>query len=95
MRLEEITGVLLDFDGAPVRFRYQNQDYTVASRPVRWYSRKLWWENAESAQKGIGAALLEVEMWRMWAISDQQRIFFELIHNQPQDNWVVQEISQQ
>ena len=52
-------------------------------------------KNAESAERGIGAALLEVEMWRMWAISDQQRVFFELIHNQPQDNWVVKEISQQ
>ena len=95
MQLEEITRVMLDYDGAPVGFCWRNRDYLVASKPVRWYSRKLWWENTESAQKGIGAALLEVEMWRMWAISDQQRIFFELIHNQPQDNWVVQEISQQ
>jgi len=95
MKLEEITKVMLDYDGAPVGFNWRGKQFLVASKPVRWYSRKLWWEEAESAQKGIGAALMEIEMWRMWALSEQDRVFFELIHNQPQDNWVINQINRQ
>jgi len=93
MRTEELSSVMLDFDGAPVGFRYREKEYLVASRPVRWYSRKLWWEDAASAPKGSGAALLEVEMWRLWAASDQSRIFFELRHVQPQDSWEVSQVN--
>ncbi len=93
MQLEELTGVMLDFDGAPVGFNYRGKHYLVASRPIRWYSRKLWWAEADSAPKGIGSALLEIEMWRLWAASDESRIFFELKHNQPQGNWEVSQIN--
>ena len=93
MKLEELSAVMLDFDGAPVRFRYQDQDYTVASRPVRWYSRKLWWLQAQSAPKGVGQGLMEVEMWRLWAASETSRIFFELRHELPQDSWIINQIN--
>lgn len=95
MRLEEITGVMLDFDGAPVGFNYQGKSFLVASRPVRWYSRRLWWEDAGSAPKGAGAALLEVEMWRLWAVSADVRIFFELRHQRPEDRWEVSQLNNQ
>lgn len=89
MQLELITGVLLDFDGAPVCFSWRGKSYTVSSKPVRWYSRKLWWQEAAAAPKGIGAAILEVEMWRLWAASDTDRVFFELTHKMPEDLWEI------
>lgn len=95
MRLEEITGVMLDFDGAPVGFNYRGKSFLVASRPVRWYSRRLWWEDAQAAPKGSGAALLEVEMWRLWAASGELRYFFELRHQQPEDRWEVNQLNSQ
>ncbi|MFM1951121.1 MAG: hypothetical protein RL418_808 [Actinomycetota bacterium] len=93
MQLGTITGVMLDFDGAPVGFSYLGRQYLVASRPVRWYSRRLWWSEAESAAKGLGSALVEVEMWRLWAASDSDRSFFELRHSQPQGNWEIIQIT--
>lgn len=57
-----VTGVVLDLDGAPVSFTFENRHYLVSSKPVRWYSRKLWWQQAESAPRGVGGALVEVEM---------------------------------
>ena len=93
MQLQEITGVMLDFDGAPVGFRYLGKEYLVASKPVRWYSRRLWWSEVDSAAKGSGGSLVEVEMWRLWAASDGSRSFFELRHSEPQDTWEVNQIT--
>lgn len=93
MQLEEITGVMLDFDGAPVGFNYDGKSFLVASRPVRWYSRRLWWNDAHSAEKGIGSNLLEIEMWRLWAASESTRLFFELKHSQPDDRWEVSQLN--
>jgi len=89
MQLELITDVMLDFDGAPVCFSWRDRPYTVCSKPVRWYSRKLWWHEAESAAKGVGSALVETEMWRLWAVSDTNRVFFELTHKLPEDHWEI------
>jgi hypothetical protein len=86
---------MLDFDGAPVGFNYQGKSFLVASRPVRWYSRRLWWEDAAAAPKGAGAALLEVEMWRLWAASGELRFFFELRHQRPEDRWEVSQLNSQ
>lgn len=91
MQTEEVLGVLQDADGAPLSFNYRNKSYLASSRPVRWYSRKLWWEIADSAPRGIGSAIMEVEMWRLWASCGSESTFFELSHQLPQDIWVVQE----
>lgn len=87
-----ITGVMTDFDGAPVRFSWLGRSYTVISRPVRWYSRKQWWQQATAAPKGSGAELIEVEMWRLWAASDADRLFFELSHTMPEDAWEITQL---
>ncbi|MFM2020278.1 MAG: hypothetical protein RL718_859 [Actinomycetota bacterium] len=92
MQTEEILGVLQDSDGAPLSFKYQGVSYLVSSRPVRWYSRKLWWELADSAPRGIGSAVMETEMWRLWASAGAASAFFEIRHQLPQDIWVVQEV---
>ena len=90
MQLELITGVLLDFDGAPVCFSWRDKSYTVCSRPVRWYSRRMWWQEASGAPKGVGAELVEIEMWRLWAASHAGRYFFQLRHRMPGDQWEVE-----
>jgi hypothetical protein len=92
MQTEEILGVLQDSDGAPLSFKYRGASYLVTSRPVRWYSRKLWWESAEAAPRGAGSALLETEMWRLWASCGETVAFFEIRHQLPQDTWMVQEV---
>ncbi|MEY4327992.1 MAG: hypothetical protein RIR71_662, partial [Actinomycetota bacterium] len=62
---------------------------------VRWYSRRLWWEEAQAAPKGAGADLLEVEMWRLWAASGELRFFFELRHQQPEGRWEINQLNSQ
>jgi len=32
---------------------------------------------------------MEIEMWRLWAVSDTDRIFFELTHKMPEDQWEI------
>ncbi len=93
MQTETLAGVLLDSDGAPLSFQYRSKSYLVYSKPVRWYSRKLWWEFAGSAAKGNGQAILEVEMWRLWAADGENRMFFELRHQIPEDTWEITEVS--
>lgn len=93
MQIEELLGVIQDCDGAPLSFSYQGKNFLTSSRPIRWYSRKLWWDEIDAAPKGSGGAILETEMWRLWASCDLERKLFELIHKLPEDTWVVQEVS--
>lgn len=93
MQTEILDGVLLDTEGAPLSFQYAGKSYLVCSRPVRWYSRKLWWEIAQSAARGSGQALLEIEMWRLWATNNDSRLFFELRHQLPEDVWEIAEVA--
>lgn len=87
-----VTGVVLDLDGAPVSFTFENRHYLVSSKPVRWYSRRVWWQEAPAAPRGSGSALVEVEMWRLWAASEFDRVFLELRHLQPEDVWEIYRI---
>ncbi|MEY5146407.1 MAG: hypothetical protein RL224_721 [Actinomycetota bacterium] len=87
-----VTGVVLDLDGAPVSFTFENRHYLVSSKPVRWYSRRVWWQEASAAPRGSGSALVEVEMWRLWAASEFDRVFLELKHLQPEDVWEIYRI---
>jgi hypothetical protein len=87
-----VVAVVTDFDGAPVCFNWEGRSYTVISRPVRWYSRKRWWQQAGGAPRGAGAELIEIEMWRLWAASDQGRVLFELSHQLPEDTWEISQI---
>lgn len=89
MQIETLSGVVVDLDGAPVCFVWRGAEYLVSSRPVRWYSRRIWWEETSSAPKGTGGPLMEVEMWRLWATSETSRTLFELRHLQPADSWEI------
>lgn len=86
LRIDETVAVLVDQEGSPVCFRWQEKDYLVGSRPVRWFARTQWWIG-ERAQRGIGSGALEVEMWRFVATWDGQLCIFELLHNTESNGW--------
>lgn len=78
IQIQEGVAVLTNHDGEPVSFDWGGASWLVSSRPVRWYARKTWWQHANAAPKGIGAQLIETEMWRLRAISTNGAGFFEL-----------------
>jgi hypothetical protein len=86
--VDETVKVLTNQAGEPVRFSWRNGSYQITSRPERWFSRKPWWLEASRAQRGIGPAVLEVEMWRITASKGiNSPSEFELLHNQDNDRW--------
>jgi hypothetical protein len=88
IQVDERVKVLTNQQGEPVRFSWRNGSYQVTSRPERWYSRKSWWLEASRAQRGVGQAVLEVEMWRLSAAKGASSpAQFELVHNQLDDRW--------
>jgi hypothetical protein len=93
MQQEKLIGVLEDADGAPLSFCWQGTSYLATSRPTRWYSRKLWWEVADAAPKGSGSAILETEIWRVWAACGLDRRLFEITRTNPGGEWLVLEVS--
>jgi hypothetical protein len=82
----EAVSVLVDQEGAPIRFRWREKTYLVVTRPVRYFARSDWW-TGEKASKGIGPSSLELEMWRVLASSDGIRSPFELLHNTSTNSW--------
>jgi len=93
LNTELATGVLLDADGAPASFNWRGEVFFTSSRPVRWYSRTLWWQHAGQAEPGSGQNLVETEMWRLWAANATGRYFFQLRHQLPEDSWEIEEAS--
>ena len=53
--------------GEPIGFNWRGIAYLVKTRPVRWFARREWWVEAARVQRGIGAGVIEVEMWRLQA----------------------------
>jgi len=98
MQIDETVRVFTDESGRPAGFTWRNQNFLVSEDPVRWFSRRNWWLDAKSAQRGSGAQLLEIEMWRLVAQEltaetknpAQNQPSFELAHIQDQHdsgNW--------
>lgn len=78
VELSQQVAVLTNHDGEPVSFDWGGSHWLVMSVPVRWYARKTWWQSAEGAPRGVGAALIETEMWRFRAVSPDKSSFFEM-----------------
>jgi hypothetical protein len=87
-RIDEIVAVLVDQQGSPLVFRWREKDFQVRSRPVRWFARADWWLG-ERAHRGIGAGIIEVEMWRFLATADEKITSFELLHNTASNSWKI------
>lgn len=93
LKPQELVAVLLNHDGEPYAFKLDNRHYLVCSKPVRWYTRKTWWKEADGAPKGSGHGLIEVEMWRLWANCDNQRQLFELRHEVNSSHWQLVQLN--
>ncbi|CAB4952628.1 unannotated protein [freshwater metagenome] len=80
--------VSVDKTGSPIGFSWKGGHYLVNSKPVRWFARKQWWVESARVQRGIGAGVLEVEMWRMIAADPaKKQNQFELVHDAMLDVW--------
>jgi hypothetical protein len=81
LRVDERVLVSTNQRGEPIGFRWRGGSYLVNAKPVRWFARKEWWVEAARAQHGIGAGVLEVEMWRICASKENSSLAqYELVH---------------
>jgi hypothetical protein len=88
IRVDEPVVVQLNSAGEPASFSWRNGNYRVISKPERWFARRNWWDESARAQRGIGAGVLEVEMWRLSACKQAASpAQFELIHTQLDSSW--------
>jgi hypothetical protein len=85
--VDESVTVSVNWAGEPVKFVWAGATYAITAKPVRWYDRRQWWAEAGRVQRGIGAQVLEVEMWQVQAeLQDSIRATlpkfeFELMHS--------------
>lgn len=85
--VDESVTVSVNWAGEPVKFVWAGATYAITAKPVRWYDRRQWWAEAGRVQRGIGAQVLEVEMWQVQAeLQDAIRATlpkfeFELMHS--------------
>ena len=81
VRVDEMVTVSVNPKGEPIGFGWRGGAYLVLSKPVRWFARREWWVEAARVQRGIGAGVLEVEMWRLVASCNDEKQQFELVHS--------------
>jgi len=94
VRVDELIAVIANHDGQPISFDWRGRQYLAIGNPVRWYSRKSWWREIDAAPKGVGAAVIETEMWRVRAVSETDSGLFELRYNSLDDSWQLVQIHQ-
>jgi hypothetical protein len=82
----EAVAVLVDQEGAPIRFRWREKTYLVVTRPVRWFSKTEWWVG-DRAPKGVGSNSIELEVWKFLASENDARSTFVLLHNKVTNSW--------
>lgn len=87
--LQEVS-VLLDHEGNPSAFLFSGRHYLVFGRPIRWYARKAWWQEASAAPSGSGQQLVETEIWRLRASCENDGGIFEL--RRDNEAWQAQRI---
>lgn len=91
-RVCETVSVAVNQTGEPIGFSWRGQRYQVVSRPVRWFARKEWWVESARAQRGIGAGVLEIEMWRFIASDSRVSLQYELIRNALTNQWQLNRV---
>lgn len=92
IRIDESIAVVANHDGQPVSFDWRGGHYLAIGSPVRWYSRRSWWREIDAAPRGMGADVVETEMWRVRAVSDSDSGLFELRHNSPAGDWQLVQV---
>ena len=90
-RVESGSQVRLGSNDQPVGFRHEDQHFVIVGTPTRWFTRRAWWANAQSAQRGVGAQVLEIEMLRVAVMSSgsQKMQFADLAFDPEQSIWQV------
>lgn len=80
-RVDEAVEVSIGVTGEPIGFTWQGVHYSVNAKPLRWFARREWWVEAARVQRGIGAGVIEIEMWRVCAcVGNGPTGIFELIY---------------
>jgi hypothetical protein len=84
--LDEKVLVSTNGSGEPIAFFWRDSKYQVKTKPVRWFARRNWWIEAARVQRGVGAGVLEVEMWRMAASKSDEpeaakKAQYEILHS--------------
>ncbi len=82
-RMDENVSVSINRTGEPVGCLWRNSTYRVRTKPIRWFARRDWWLEAARVQRGVGAGVLEVEVWRMVASKAEdpdQKTQFEILN---------------
>jgi hypothetical protein len=88
VRVDEKVAVSVDRSGSPIGFSWRDGHYLVSSKPVRWFARRQWWIESARVQRGIGAGVLEVEMWRVMAENSKKPACqYEFVHDALTDTW--------
>jgi hypothetical protein len=85
-RIDETVLVSTNRSGEPIGFLWRNSNYQVRTKPIRWFTRRDWWLEAVRVQRGVGASVLEVEVWRMMAskredLESAKKTQFEITHS--------------
>lgn len=87
-RVDETVEVSVAASGEPIGFSWNGVRYSVNARPLRWFARREWWVEAARVQRGIGAGVLELEMWRVCAcVGNGPTGIFELVWNAETGLW--------
>lgn len=72
--------------GSPLGFQWRARRYRLTELPLRFFTRRPWWTEQARIYKGIGAQVLETEVWRLTATGQgrsAERVF-ELTHEDSQ-----------
>lgn len=80
-RVDELVDVAINEAGIPVEFNWRGGGYRVLNKPVRWFARREWWNEASRVPRGVGAGVLEVEMWLLVATEGREKRHYELAHS--------------
>lgn len=93
MRVDETVFVSTNKGGEPIGFNWRGIAYLVKSRPMRWFARREWWVEASRVQRGVGAGMVEIEMWRLQAgqagdsANPSEPAQFELTRSEEDNVW--------
>lgn len=89
LKINEVVDVRVNQNGIPVGLIWRGQSYLVANHPIRWFARRDWWRESPRANRGIGAGILEIEMWRFKVNQADRSATFELMRNPVGNHWTL------
>ncbi|MFC4372179.1 DUF6504 family protein [Citricoccus nitrophenolicus] len=63
--MTQSVAVTLTTAGVPMGLEMDGRTYSVAAEPVRWYERRKWWKEEHRVYRGLGAGMVDREVWRL------------------------------